>query len=157
MIAFAWLRRRCRPSSPPDASSSAGRRPDARRPASSSDSLDLSTARAGAGVRHGARRLGRGLRPVLAAALLALPLLAGLTAGAEAQTVSISAPADAKEGSAGGRDIQFSLSHSGTTPTNDAIVRNVRCGDFSPLPVRFWRSDIVRPVFPTAPQRASGA
>ena len=128
MSALAWLRRPCRPSSPPDASCSAGRRPDTRRPASSSDSLDLSTARAGAGVRQAALRLGRGLRPVLAAALLSLPLLAGLTAGAEAQTVSISAPADANEGSAGGRDIQFSLSHSGTTPTNDAIVRTCFTG-----------------------------
>ena len=128
MSALAWLRRPCRPSSPPDASCSAGRRPDARRPASSSDSLASSRARAGAGVRHGARRLGRGLRPVLAAALLSLPLLAALTAGAEAQTVSISAPADANEGSAGGRDIQFSLSHSGTTPTNDAIVRTCFTG-----------------------------
>ena len=87
MSAFAWLRRPCRPSSPPDASCSAGRRPDARRRSSSSDSLDLPDARAAAGVRHGAPRLRRGLRPVLAAALLALPLLAALPTGAEAQTV----------------------------------------------------------------------
>ena len=85
MSPFAWLRRPCRPSSPPDASASAGRRPDTRQPASSSDSLDLSTARAAAGVRHAALRPRRGLRPVLASALLALPLLAGLPT-AEAQT-----------------------------------------------------------------------
>ena len=86
MSALAWLRRPCRPSSPPESSASAGRRPDTRRPASSSDSLASSRARAAAGVRHGAPRLRRGLRPVLAAALLALPLLAALPTGAEAQT-----------------------------------------------------------------------
>ena len=90
MSALAWLRRPCRPSSPPDASRSAGRRPDTRRPASSSDSYGLPAARAGAGVRHGALRLGRGLRPVLAAALLALPLLAALPDRGEAQTTLVS-------------------------------------------------------------------
>ena len=86
MSALAWLRRPCRPSSPPDASSYAGRRPDARRPASSSDSSSLPAARAAAGVRPAALGLRRGLRPVLAAALLALPLLAALPTGAQAQT-----------------------------------------------------------------------
>ncbi|MDE0486835.1 MAG: hypothetical protein OXH80_07630, partial [Nitrospira sp.] len=82
MSALAWLRRPCRPSSPPESSRSAGRRPDARRPASSSDSLDLPAARAAAGVRHAALRL----RPVLAAALLALPLSAALAPAALAQS-----------------------------------------------------------------------
>ena len=86
MSAFAWLRRPCRPSSPPDASCSAGRRPDARRPASSSDSFDLPAARAAAGVRHGALRPRHGLRPVLAAALLALPLSGVLAPAALAQS-----------------------------------------------------------------------
>ena len=90
MSALAWLRRPCRPSSPPESSCSAARRPDARRPASSSDSPDLPAARAAAGVRHGALRLGRGLRPVLAAALLALPLLAALPDRGEAQTTLVS-------------------------------------------------------------------
>ena len=120
MSAFAWLRRPCRPSSPPESSASAGRRPDTRRPASSSDSLASSRARAAAGVRHGALRLQRGLRPVLAAALLALPLLAGLTAGAEAQTVSISAPADADEGDSGHRDLVFTVSSTATTSSTIA-------------------------------------
>ena len=84
MSAPAWLRRPCHPSSPPDASSSAGRRPDTRRPASSSDSFDLPPPPAP--LRAAALRPRRGLRPVLAAALLALPLLAALPTGAEAQT-----------------------------------------------------------------------
>ena len=86
MSAPAWLRRPCRPSSPPESSSSAGRRPATRRPASCSDSFDFPTARAAAGVRHAALRLRRGLRPVLASALLSLPLLAGLPTGTAAQT-----------------------------------------------------------------------
>ena len=76
---------------PPPESSSAGRRPDARRPASSTDSLDPCAARAGTGVRHGVLRLRRALRPVLACALLAGALLAGLPAGAQAQTVECTA------------------------------------------------------------------
>ncbi len=122
MSALAWLRRPCRPSSSPDASSYAGRRPDARRPATSSDSSASSRARAAAGVRHGARRLGRGLRPVLAAAL-ALLLLAALPTGAEAQTVSISAPADADEGDSGHRDLVFTVSSTATA--SRAIVYQV--------------------------------
>ena len=55
--------------------------------------------------------------------MLALPLLAALPTGAEAQTVSVSAPADANEGDTGTRDIQFSISRSGTTPTNNVAVR----------------------------------
>ena len=102
-------------SSPPDSSSS---------PPGSSGS----PSRSSSSLRSSGSRPRRGLRSSLSAFLLLLPLLAGLTAGAEAQTVSISAPADANEGSAGGRDIQFSLSHSGTTPTNDAIVRTCFTG-----------------------------
>ena len=67
MSAFAWLRRPCRPSFPPDASCSAGRRPDTRRPASSSDSFNLPA--------------------VLAAALLALPLSGALAPAALAQAL----------------------------------------------------------------------
>ena len=55
-----------------------------------------------------------------------------------------------------GADYRPVMEHRGVR-LGQAFLRNVRCGDFSPLPVRFWRSDIVRPVFPTAPQRASGA
>ena len=84
----AWRRRYQGPASPPE-SSSAGRRPETRRPASSTDSLAPCAARAGTGVRRGVLR--RGLWPVLACALLALPLLAGLPAGAQAQTVECTA------------------------------------------------------------------
>ena len=71
----AWRRRARRPSSPPDAP--AGRGLASRRRAASS-------ARPGP---RAARSLRRGLRSVLAAAPLALALLAGLPAGAQAQTV----------------------------------------------------------------------
>jgi len=64
--------------------------------------------------------LGRGLRPVLVAALLALPLLAALPTGAEAQTVSISAPADANEGDSGHRDLVFTVSSTATTSSTIA-------------------------------------
>ncbi len=70
------------PASPPEPSAS-GRRSDRARPASSPDSSTFSAARTVAALRPAARRL----RPVLAAALLALPLLAVLPTGAEAQTV----------------------------------------------------------------------
>ena len=86
----AGRRRRRGPASPPE-SSSAGRRPDTRRPASSTGCLDPSAARAGTGVGHGVLRLRRGLRAVLACALLAPVLLAGLPAGAQAQTVECTA------------------------------------------------------------------
>ena len=76
MKAPAWLRRPGRPSSPPESSRSAGGGGSSRRPASSSGSFGSSAA----------LRLRRGLRPALAAALLALPLLAGLPTGAAAQT-----------------------------------------------------------------------
>ena len=83
MSAFAWPRRPGHPSSPPESSSSAGRRSTVRRPASS-NSFDPSS-------RHGglaacARSATGRLRPVLAAALLSLPLLAGLPNEASAQT-----------------------------------------------------------------------
>ena len=86
----AGRRRHQGPASPPE-SSSAGRRRDTRRPASSTDRLDPSAARAGTGVREGVLRLRRGLRAVLACALLAPVLLAGLSAGAQAQTVECTA------------------------------------------------------------------
>ena len=134
MIAFAWLRRPCRPSSPPEPSCSAGRRPDARRPASSSDSLASSRARAAAGVRHGARRLRRGLRPVLAAALLALPLSAAFAPAALAQTQPtflVSVDASISEGNVSGY-IACNISRlSGTQ--NSSLPVNLRIsqtGDF---------------------------
>ena len=86
----AGRRRHRGPASPPE-SSSAGRRPDTPRPASSTGSLGLCAARAGTGVREGVLRLRRGLRAVLACALLAPVLLAGLSAGAQAQTVQCTA------------------------------------------------------------------
>ncbi len=70
------------PASPPESSASAGRCSDTRRPASSSDSFDLSAARAAAGPRPAARNLRRGLF----SALLGLPLLLGLAAPTAAQT-----------------------------------------------------------------------
>ena len=81
----AGRRRHWGPASPPE-SSSAGRRPDTRRPASSTGSLDLCAARAGAGAGHGVLRLRRGLLRVLL--LLPLLLAASLWAReADAQTV----------------------------------------------------------------------
>ena len=81
----AGRRRRRGPASPPE-SSSAGRRPDTRRPASSTGSLDLCAARAGTGAGHGVLRLRRGLLRVVL--LLPLLLAASLWAReADAQTV----------------------------------------------------------------------
>ena len=81
----AWRRRHRGPASPSE-SSSAGRRPDTRRPASSTGSLDLCAARAGTGAGHGVLRLRRGLLRVLL--LLPLLLAASLWAReADAQTV----------------------------------------------------------------------
>ena len=81
----AGRRRHRGPASPPE-SSSAGRRPDTRRPASSTGSLDLCAARAGTGAGHGVLRLRRGLLRVLL--LLPLLLAASLWAReADAQTV----------------------------------------------------------------------
>ena len=77
------LRDRSRPPASPPEPSASGRRCDTGRPASSPDSSTFSAARTVAALRPAARRL----RPVLAAALLALPLLAVLPTGAEAQTV----------------------------------------------------------------------
>ncbi len=78
-------RDRSRPlASPPEPSASAGRRSDTRQPASSSDSFDLSPARAAAGSRAATRRLRRGLF----SALLCLPLLLGFAAGAQAQVLA---------------------------------------------------------------------
>ena len=146
MSALAWLRRRCRPSSPPDASSSAGRRPDTRRPASSSDSLASSTARAAAGVRHAALRLRPGLRPVLAAALLALPLLAGLPTGAEAQTTQTFV---SNTGQADGANANLSsdLAQAFTTGTNSAgySLRSVDV-EFAVIDSGFNSSDLTASI-----------
>ena len=70
------------PASPPESSASAGRRSDTARPASSPDSFGSPHTRTAAGIRPAARLLRLGL----GVALLSLPLLAGLTAGAQAQT-----------------------------------------------------------------------
>ncbi len=96
MSAFAWLRRSRRQSSPPETSSSAGRHSASRRPAPSSGSSNPASAqRVLAACASGvARHLRRGLRPVLASALLALPLLAGLPTGAQAQVACSTANAD---------------------------------------------------------------
>ena len=92
MSAFAWLRRTRRPSSPPELPSSAGRHSASRRPASLSDSSNPASAqRVLAACASGAARR---LRPVLASALLALPLLAGLPTGAQAQVACSTANAD---------------------------------------------------------------
>ncbi len=92
----AWLRRYWRPSSPPELSSSAGCGSDTRRPASSSDSSNSASAQRilAACASGAARRLRHGLRPVLASALLSLPLLAGLPTGAQAQVACSTANAD---------------------------------------------------------------
>ncbi len=84
MIAPASRDRSRPPASPPEPSAS-GRRSDTARLASSFDSLGSTTARTVAGVRPAARRL----RPVLAAALLCLPLLASLPAVAQGQTTFV--------------------------------------------------------------------
>ena len=81
--AYAGRYRLSGSASPPEASASAGGRSDTRQPASSSDSFDLSTARAAAGVGPTVRLPRRGLLP----ALFVLPLLFGLVAEAAAQTV----------------------------------------------------------------------
>ncbi len=96
MSAFAWLRRCRRPSSPPESSSSAGRHSASRRPASSSGSSNPASAQRvlAACASGAARRPRHGLRPVLASALLALPLLAGLPTGAQAQVACSTANAD---------------------------------------------------------------
>ena len=99
MSAFAWLRRTRRPSSPPELPSSAGRLSASRRASSSDGSSPASAQRALAACASGAARrlrhgLRHGLRPVLASALLALPLLAGLPTGAQAQVACSTANAD---------------------------------------------------------------
>ena len=79
-------RRRHRGPASPSESSSAGRRPDTRRSASSTGSLDPCAARAGTGAGHGVLRLRRGLLRVVL--LLPLLLAASLWAReADAQTV----------------------------------------------------------------------
>ena len=75
----AWLGR---PSSPPESSHVGGGHSPSRRQPNASDSLDAPSAR---GVAACAGSVARRLRPVLAAALLSLPLLAGLPTGAHAQ------------------------------------------------------------------------
>ncbi len=101
----AWRRRVRWPSSPPDAS--AGRGFASRRPAASSDRPDTPTA----GRPRGVRGQCRGLRSVLASALLALALLAGLPAGAQAQpTVGFSASTASVWEDAGSIDLTLTLS-----------------------------------------------
>ena len=96
----AWRRRVRWPSSPPDAS--AGRGFASRRRALSSD-------------RPGSRAA-RSLRRVLASALLALALLAGLPAGAQAQpTVGFSASTASVWEDAGSIDLTLTLSPAQTT------------------------------------------
>ncbi|MXW93172.1 MAG: hypothetical protein F4X42_03700 [Rhodospirillaceae bacterium] len=119
----AWLRRQARPPSPSESSRSTGGRCPSRRPASSPDSFELATARAGVGVRHAAFRPGRGLRPVLVSALLALPLLAGLSTGAQAQLVSNTGQARADRAGAETATAFTTGSHSaGYTISSVAIV-----------------------------------
>ncbi len=98
MSAFAWLRRRGRPSSPPESLSSAGRHSASRRPASSSDSLDSSAARAAPGPRAfpasafpGAATAGRLLRRS-AAVLLLLVVSAPAVLAQTLPTVTIEPP-----------------------------------------------------------------
>ena len=106
----AWRRRVRWPSSPPDAS--AGRGFASRRPAASSDRPDTPTA----GRPRAARSLRRGLRAVLASAPLALALLAGLPAGAQAQpTVGFSASTASVWEDAGSIDLTLTLSPAQTT------------------------------------------
>ncbi len=113
MSAFAWLRRSRRPSSPPESLSSAGRHSASRRPAPSSGSSNPASAQRvlAACASGAARHLRRGLRPVLASALLALPLLTGLPTGAQAQVACSTANAD------GSYDVPFdwALKPSGLT------------------------------------------
>ena len=109
----AWRRRARRPSSPPDAS--AGRGLASRRRA-------LSSARPGP---RAARSLRRGLRSVLASALLALALLAGLPAGALAQpTVGFSASTASVWEDAGSIDLTLTLSPAQATDVA-VIVKTV--------------------------------
>ena len=102
MSAFAWRRQSGRPSSPPE-SSAAGRRsgPD-------TDSFDPASAHGGVIARAGSAV--RGVRAVLAAALLSLPLLAGLATGAAAQTSTVQFSRDTftiREAATGGQPWQF--------------------------------------------------
>ena len=109
----AWRRRARRPSSPPDASAGRGLAP--RRRAASSDCP---------GPRA-ARSLRRGLRAVLASALLALALLAGLPTGAQAQpTVGFSANTASVWEDAGSIDLTLTLSPAQATDV-EVIVKTV--------------------------------
>ncbi len=122
-------RDRSRPlASPPEPSASAGRRSDTRQPASSSDSFDLSPARAAAGSRAATRRLRRGLF----SALLALPLLLGLAAGAQAQAPGVTS-IERQSPTA-----QYTNADSLTwRVTFSEPVRNVNAMDFSNTPSEF--------------------
>ena len=114
---------RLRPSaSPPESSAAAGRRSDTRRPASSSDSFDLSPACAAAGSRAATRRLRRGLF----SALLGLPLLLGLAAGAQAQAPGVTSIERQSP------TVQYTNADSLTwRVTFSKAVRNVDMADFS--------------------------
>ena len=137
MSAFAWRRQSGRPSSPPE-SSVAGRRsgPD------TSDSFDPAFAHRGMIARAGSAV--RRLRPVLAAVLLSLPLLGGLTIEAAAQnvTISIGTPDDSVDphiegsGTASARDvrrpsrqlsdIRFKVCFTSSSATPDFAVKQER-------------------------------
>ena len=100
LSASPW-RRLGHSASRPESSASAGRRSDTRRPASFSDSFDLSPVRAAAGSRAATRRLRRGLF----SALLCLPLLLGFAAGAQAQVLA------SNIGQADGGTVTFQRDH----------------------------------------------
>ena len=104
----------------PEPSRSPNGRSATPRPASSSDSFAPTPARAAAGSRAAARNPRRGLLP----ALLCLPLFLGFAAvEAQAQTLSISAPADANEGDSSTRDLAFTVTLSAARSTNPTNYR----------------------------------
>ena len=121
-LASSWWRRLRRSASRPESSASAGRRSDTRRPASSSDSFDLSPARAAAGARAAARNLRRGLFSVL----LCLPLLFGLAAPATAQTTPTISPStlieNAVRGNFGTTVTVSNIPSDWVTPVNHALT-----------------------------------
>ncbi len=67
---------------------------------------------------HSPRRLRSGLFRFL----LALPLLLGLAAGAQAQTLSISGPASANEGNSGTRDLTYTVNLSQAVSGSDVVT-----------------------------------
>ena len=151
MIAFAWLRRPCRPFSPPEPCTAAGNgspgasglaSPDGPGLSATGDGgLDPSAAHTGASVRHAAFRLRRGLHAVLASALLSLPLMpAGVHAQGVLSEVSVALPmvegvtrrngAQVRNESEAGVGVGFDLSAS-PAPAADlnVCVRVTEAGD----------------------------